>query len=241
MASQRCSHWSSVSGQDKVKPARLERNVAGWSCLAAALAPKGKAQVAEQCLMATMPSVPRSHRATVSEQHEVRFARVEQHVAGQACLAAALASKGKVQVREQRLTATIATLRCSHSSSVSGKDRVKPAWLQRNVAGWSCLAAALASKGKPQVAEQRFIATMASVPSWHWATVSEQDKVRFARVVRNVAGYACLAAALASKGKAQVAEQCLMATMATVRSWQWATVSEQDKVRFARVEQNVTG
>ena len=146
MASLRCSHWSSVSGQDKVKPARLERNVAGWSCLAAALASKGKAQVAEQCLMATMPSVRTSHRATVSEQHEVRFARVERHVAGQACLAAALASKGKVQVREQRLTATMATLRCSHWSSASGKDRVKPAWLQRNVAGWSCLAAAMATQ-----------------------------------------------------------------------------------------------
>ena len=103
-------------------------------------------------------------------------------------MAAAMASTGKAQVRGQRLTAIIAALRCSHWRSVSGKDRVKPAWLQRNVAGWSCLAAALASTGKAQVAEQRFMATVASVRNWHWATVSEQDKVRFARVVRNVAG-----------------------------------------------------
>ena len=85
------------------------------------------------------------------------------------------------------------------------------------------------------------MATTASVRCSHWATVSEQDKVRFAWVKQNVAGYACLDAALASKGKAQVAEQRLMATMASVRSSHWATVSEQDKVRFARVVRNVAG
>ena len=138
--------------------------------------------------MATTASVRCSHWATVSEQDKVRFAWVKRNVAGHACLNAALASKGKAQVRKQRFRATMASLPCSHWSSVSGQDRVKPAWLERNVAGWSCLAPALASKGKAQVAEQRLMATMASVRSSHWATVSEQDKVRFARVVRNVAG-----------------------------------------------------
>ena len=167
VASLRRLHWSSASGQDRVKPARLERNVAGWSCLAAALASKGKAPVAEQRLMATMPSVRRSHWATVSEQFEVRCASLERNVAGQACLAAAMASTGKAQVREQRLTAAMAAPGCLHWSSVSGKDRVKLAWLQRNVAGWSCLAAALASKGKEQVAEQRLMATLQSVRRSH--------------------------------------------------------------------------
>ena len=117
--------------------------------------------------MATTASVRCSHWATVSEQDKVRFAWVKRNVAGHACLNAALASKGKAQVRKQRFRATMASLRCSHWSSVSGQDRVKPAWLERNVAGWSCLAAALASKGKEQVAEQRLMATLQSVRRSH--------------------------------------------------------------------------